>query len=83
MIDTIIRNPWGFMRWLRLIFSLTFIYFGITHHDNFSLLAGGLFVIQSAFNLGCCGMNNTCAPRKNEGSKNVIEDVSYEVVKPK
>jgi hypothetical protein len=83
MIDTIIHTPWGFMRWLRLIFGGIFIYFGITHHDNFSILAGGLFVIQATFNLGCCGISNTCAPKKNTSSNNDIEEVSYEEVKPK
>lgn len=81
MIHTILHTPWGLMRWLRLAIGFVFIYFGITNHDTFAGLAGGFFVIQSVFNLGCCGVNTSCATKKIDSKNKDIDDVSYEEVK--
>jgi hypothetical protein len=64
MIHTILHTPWGFMRWLRLAIGIIFIYFGITYHDIFSELAGGFFVIQSVYHLGCCNTGGSCSTKK-------------------
>lgn len=59
MIRQLIFSGWNFMRWLRLIFALTFITAGIMQHDTMIGLFGAFFLYQAVFNVGCCG-NSAC-----------------------
>ncbi len=59
MRDRILKN-WGWLRIVRLLIGGYVFYGGLEKMDYLMLFFGGLFLIQSIFNLGCgnCASGN-------------------------
>ena len=77
MKEMLITN-WGFMRVLRLVLGVAFLFSAYKQLEWIPAIIGGLFMYQSIFNVGCTG--GACyAPPTKQTAK--IEDVEYEEIK--
>lgn len=82
MIDRIIKTPWHFMRWVRLIAGAGIIFGAIINHDNLSLLLGGVFLFQSVFNVGCCSSSACYTPTETKNkTTSDTKEIEFEEIK--
>jgi hypothetical protein len=79
MMETILSN-WNFMRTLRLAVGVWGVYVSITDAQPLFGILGGMFMLQSLLNVGCCGSNGCKIPQnKNQPTTN-IKETEYEEV---
>ncbi len=79
MKNTIFQN-WNFIRWFRLILSVTFIigYFTFSKGDIIILLAGSFFGLQAIFNIGRGAIRTSSHTAQQQ-----VVDADFEEVKTK
>jgi hypothetical protein len=74
----ILNTNWGFMRVLRFVLGVAFLFSAYKQLEWIPAIIGGLFMYQSIFNVGCIG--GACyAPPTKQSTK--IDDVEYEEIK--
>ena len=79
MMEAILSN-WNLMRSLRLAVGVWGVYVSITDAQPLFGILGGMFILQSLLNVGCCGSNGCKIPQnKNQPTTNIIE-TEYEEV---
>jgi hypothetical protein len=64
---------WGFIRIIRLLAGIGTAIYGVLANDYIFLWIAGLFLIQSLFNLSCCGYNG-CSTAPSSDVKQVYKD---------
>ncbi|MGB4960457.1 MAG: hypothetical protein WBO36_13340 [Saprospiraceae bacterium] len=74
-------NDWHFMRWVRLIIGLYFIWQAVTTRDGFSGFIGSFFLLQAITNTGCCGSGGCHIPIKKSVENKEAEDIDYTIIK--
>ncbi|WP_041343382.1 hypothetical protein [Runella slithyformis] len=79
-MNTLLSN-WNFMRMLRMGMGLWFMYSAVAEHQPLLGLMGGLFAVQAAMNLGCCGSAGCAAPNTRPNTSKISEETQYEEVK--
>lgn len=70
---------WNFIRWLRLIMSITIAFQAIETKDVFVGIIAVLLIYQAIANVGCCGINNCTVPTNND--KTQLQEPEYEELK--
>jgi ABC-type phosphate transport system permease subunit len=65
---------WHFTRIIRLIAGIGSLIYGVIGHDQIFLILAALFLVQSFFNLSCCG-NNGCTTTQSTDNKQVYKDI--------
>ena len=66
-----ISTNWNLMRMLRLIVGIWGIYVSITDAQPQFGILGGMFILQSIFNIGCCGSNGCSVPQNKNHEKHI------------
>lgn len=79
-MSTVVSN-WNFMRMLRMGMGLWLIYSAVADHQPLLGLMGGLFALQAAMNIGCCGSAGCAAPNTRQSTSKTIDETHYEEVK--
>ncbi len=80
MTETLLNN-WHFVRWLRLVLGVFFIYQAITGRDSFSGFLGAFLLFQAATNTGCGPAG--CTPAQTKTQDAAWKEPDFEIVKPK
>lgn len=80
MMSTLLSN-WDFMRMLRMGMGLWLMYSAFIDRQPLLGLMGGVFALQAAFNVGCCGSAGCAAPATRQSTSKTIEETQYEEVK--
>lgn len=77
---TVLEN-WNLMRILRMGMGLWLIYSAFADHQPLLGLMGGLFALQAALNVGCCGGGGCASPNLRQSSTSLNDEPVYEEVK--
>lgn len=80
MTETLFKN-WHFVRWLRLILGLFFVYQAITGRDNIAGFFGAFLLFQAATNTGCGPAG--CTPASTKNQDKTWKEPDFDIVKPK
>ena len=64
---------WHFTRIIRLLAGIGSLIYGIVSHDQIFLILAALFLVQSIFNLSCCGAQG-CTTTQSTDNKQVYKD---------
>ena len=78
---TAVLKNWDFMRLLRMGMGLWLIYSAFIDRQPLLGLMGGLFALQAAFNVGCCGSAGCATTSNRQSASKTIEETHYEEVK--
>lgn len=79
VIETMTKK-WDIMRMLRLVVGFWGVYVSIEDRQLVFGILGGVFILQSLLNIGCCG-NGSCKISQNQNHRlNNIKESSYEEV---
>lgn len=79
MIEAIAKQ-WNFIRILRLIVGIWGIYSSLTDSQPLFGILGGVFILQSLLNVGCCGSNGCKIPQNKNHTTANIKNTEYEEV---
>ncbi|MBL7812212.1 MAG: hypothetical protein JNL57_08315 [Bacteroidetes bacterium] len=75
-----IQSSWSWVRILRLVLGVSFVFQSVSGGGVFPALFGGLLLFQAISNTGCCSAGS-CDTRKSHGMEDVQETVVFEEVK--
>lgn len=80
-MTAVLFKNWHFVRWVRLVLGLFFVYQAISEKDNISAFFGAFLLFQAATNTGCGPAG--CSPAHVENQDTTWKEPDFEVVKPK
>lgn len=75
-----LRQPWNFMRLLRLIIGSAIVYQSVGEQQPILAILGAFFVIQALMNTGC-GPGGCQLPRPTNKAYKEVKSAEYEEVK--
>ena len=76
-----ISTNWNLMRMLRLVVGIWGIYVSVTDAQPLFGILGGMFILKSILNVGCCGSSGCTIPQNKNHEKNDSKEVTYEEVR--
>jgi hypothetical protein len=76
-----ITTGWTFMRVLYLIMGIIVIGQALQQQQWLGVLFGGYFASMGLFSFGCAAGNCFVTPSKQNTTKKITEEISYEEVK--
>jgi hypothetical protein len=74
-------HGWHPMRILYLLLGIVMMVQSVQGHDWPFALIGGLFLYQSIFNTGCCGMSGAYRLLAKESAQTSLDDTQYTEIK--
>ncbi len=76
-----ISSNWHPLRVVYLILGLMMMVQALQSRDIPFALIGGLFLYQSIFNTGCCGMSGAFRANDKESNQKTLRDTEYTEIK--
>jgi hypothetical protein len=77
-----LRAPWTLLRIIYLVIGAMLIAQAVQSRDIPFALVGGLFLYQSIFNTGCCGVGGAVNESSaKEGPQQSLQDTDYTEIK--
>ena len=73
-------KKWNIMRMLRLVVGVWGVYVSIEDRQPVFGILGGVFILQSLLNVGCCGKGSCKIPQNQNHCLNNIKESNYEEV---
>lgn len=65
MIDRLLRSPWNWVCWLRLLMGVYLLAVGFVDTDYFPAGLGGVLIFMALTNTGCSGGSCALPERKS------------------
>lgn len=76
-----LSSNWHPLRIVYLVLGLIMMGQALQSRDLPFALIGGLFLYQSFFNIGCCGMSGAFRANDKETSQKSLQDTEYTEIK--
>lgn len=73
LMNNFFKN-WHYTRIIRFIAGIGSLIYGVVAHDQVFIILAALFLVQSIFNLSCCGAQG-CTTTQSTETKQVYKDI--------